>query len=34
MSPLCESFLAEEHLGEPETFYPLHVRVCAACWLV
>jgi hypothetical protein len=34
MSPLCENFLAEEHLGEPETLYPLHVRVCAACWLV
>ena len=34
MSPLCESFLTEEQLGEPETFYPLHVRVCDACWLV
>ena len=21
-------------LGEPETYYPLHVRVCDACWLV
>ena len=28
MSPLCESFLTAEQLGEPETFYPLHVRVC------
>ena len=34
MSPLCESFLTEEQLGEPETYYPLHVRVCDACWLV
>ena len=34
MSPLCESFLTESQLGEPETYYPLHVRVCAACWLV
>src|SRR5262245_34614609 len=33
MSPLCESFLTAEQLGEPETFYPLHVRVCDACWL-
>ena len=34
MSPLCESFLTAEQLGEPETYYPLHVRVCDACWLV
>ena len=34
MSPLCESFLAESQLGEPETYYPLHVRVCDSCWLV
>ena len=34
MSPLCESFLSETQLGEPETYYPLHVRVCDACWLV
>jgi SAM-dependent methyltransferase len=34
MSPLCESFLTEKQLGEPETYYPLHVRVCDACWLV
>jgi SAM-dependent methyltransferase len=33
MSPLCESFLTERQLGLPETFYPLHVRVCDACWL-
>ena len=30
MSPLCENFLTEEQLGEPETFYPLHVRFIAA----
>jgi len=34
MSPLCESFLTAAQLGEPETYYPLHVRVCDACWLV
>jgi SAM-dependent methyltransferase len=34
MSPLCESFLPERQLGMPESFYPLHVRVCDACWLV
>jgi SAM-dependent methyltransferase len=34
MSPLCESFLTERQLALPETYYPLHVRVCDACWLV
>jgi SAM-dependent methyltransferase len=34
MSPLCESFITAAQLGEPETYYPLHVRVCDACWLV
>jgi SAM-dependent methyltransferase len=34
MSPLCESYLAADQLDEPETFYPLHVRVCARCLLV
>jgi SAM-dependent methyltransferase len=34
MSPLCESFLPERQLGMPESYYPLHVRVCDACWLV
>jgi hypothetical protein len=34
MSPLCESFIAADQLGEPETYYPLHVRVCDSCWLV
>ncbi len=33
MSPLCESFLAEEQLNEMEAFYPLNVRVCGSCFL-
>jgi SAM-dependent methyltransferase len=34
MSPLCESFLTQDQLYAPETYYPLHVQVCHACWLV
>ncbi len=34
MSPLCESFLTAAQLGKPESYYPLHVRVCHTCWLV
>src|SRR6201987_4402430 len=34
MSPLCESYVSEEHLDEAEVFYPLHVRLCDACLLV
>jgi 2-polyprenyl-3-methyl-5-hydroxy-6-metoxy-1,4-benzoquinol methylase len=34
MSPLCESYLPETQLDNPETFYPLHVRLCANCLLV
>ena len=34
MSPLCESYLPAERLDQPETFYPLHVRLCADCLLV
>ena len=34
MSPLCESYVPEGRLDEPETFYPLHVRVCSSCLLV
>jgi hypothetical protein len=34
MSPLCESYLPAERLDAPETFYPLHVRLCAGCLLV
>ena len=34
MSPPCESYLSADQLDEGETFYPLHVRVCAECLLV
>jgi SAM-dependent methyltransferase len=34
MSPLCESYVPEQALDGPETFYPLHVRICPACLLV
>src|SRR5688572_11008642 len=34
MSPLCESFLAENQLDAMELFYPLHVQVCRKCFLV
>jgi SAM-dependent methyltransferase len=33
MSPLCETFLLPEELNAPETFFPLHVRVCERCLL-
>jgi len=34
MSPLCESFLAEDQVDAMEPFYPLHVWVCSKCFLV
>lgn len=34
MSPPCESYLRSDQLDDPETFYPLHVRVCESCLLV
>src|SRR3982751_1331463 len=34
MSPLCESYVPADRTDGPETFYPLHVRVCSACLLV
>lgn len=34
MSPLCESYLRADQLDRMEPFYPLHVRVCARCFLV
>jgi SAM-dependent methyltransferase len=34
MSPLCESYLSAEQLNQMEPFYPLHVFVCAKCFLV
>jgi hypothetical protein len=34
MSPLCESFLPGDQINAMEPFYPLHVWVCRACFLV
>jgi 2-polyprenyl-3-methyl-5-hydroxy-6-metoxy-1,4-benzoquinol methylase len=34
MSPLCESYLKANQLNQMEPFYPLHVYVCAHCFLV
>jgi SAM-dependent methyltransferase len=34
MSPPCELYVSEEKVDGPETFYPLHVRVCPSCLLV
>jgi len=34
MSPLCESYIPADRLDAPETFYPLHVRICSQCLLV
>jgi hypothetical protein len=34
MSPLCESYLTADQLNQMEPFYPLHVSVCARCFLV
>ncbi|MGE5831076.1 MAG: methyltransferase domain-containing protein, partial [Micromonosporaceae bacterium] len=34
MSPLCESYVGADALDGPETFYPLHVRICSRCLLV
>lgn len=34
MSPLCESYLSVDQLNHMEPFYPLHVWVCDACFLV
>jgi SAM-dependent methyltransferase len=34
MSPPSEAFLTAEQLLEPETFYPLDVRICDSCLLV
>lgn len=33
-SPLCETYLSADQLNQAEPFYPLHVWVCDACWLV
>ena len=34
VSPLCQTHVAPEQLGEMEPFYPLHALVCDRCWLV
>ncbi|HUC17979.1 MAG TPA: class I SAM-dependent methyltransferase [Acetobacteraceae bacterium] len=34
LSPLANSYVKAEDAGAPETFYPLHVRVCGQCLLV
>lgn len=34
MSPPAEDFLTADRLNEPETFYPLDVRICDQCLLV
>jgi 2-polyprenyl-3-methyl-5-hydroxy-6-metoxy-1,4-benzoquinol methylase len=34
MSPLANSYLAEDEIEHPETFFPLHARVCSNCFLV
>lgn len=32
-TPPCERILTAEELSEPEINYPLHLKVCAQCWL-
>ncbi|MBP2706414.1 class I SAM-dependent methyltransferase [Microbispora sp. RL4-1S] len=32
-TPPCERFLTREQLDEPETTYPLHLRLCTDCYL-
>ena len=34
MSPLANSYIPQRQRTEPELFYPLHVRICAKCFLV
>jgi 2-polyprenyl-3-methyl-5-hydroxy-6-metoxy-1,4-benzoquinol methylase len=34
MSPLCETYIRVDQLNSMEAFYPLHVYVCQACFLV
>ncbi len=33
-SPLCETFLDAAQIDHTEPFFPLHVLICGACWLV
>ena len=34
MSPLCQTHVSPEQLGEMEPFYPLHAYICSNCFLV
>ena len=34
MSPLANSYLAEDQADQPEVFFPLHAKVCSNCLLV
>lgn len=34
LSPLANSYVPPDRADEPEATYPLHARVCEACWLV
>jgi len=34
MSPLANSYITAAQLNDPEPFLPLHVRLCATCFLV
>lgn len=33
-SPLANSYVPPDRVGVPDPTYPLHTRVCEACWLV
>jgi hypothetical protein len=33
-APPCETMVTAQGLNQPETFYPLHVRICPSCLLV
>src|SRR5918992_2533426 len=33
-SPLANAYLTQAELQRPETFFPLHARVCEVCFLV
>ena len=33
-TPFSNSFVSADELDRSETYYPLHARVCEACWLV
>jgi hypothetical protein len=34
MSPMANAYLSDEHLNQPEVYYPLHTYVCSECLLV